>query len=168
MGVYNVVIKATIVVMALMSTIRQTDCQGRAEKYNKLSKYQPCRPFVGFSRCVDEPLNPRAENPWCSYHVCGESFVAAKRCERKDKKATHYCIRETVKKDVYECKVGKKHKRIKLPLGCHMKKGECTGWARACACRKVAIKRKVYTKYRKAVFKCFTRRYGKVAVKKRA
>lgn len=149
-----------IVTILLLFTLPMPSNAG-ISKYAKYAKFQPCRLYVGFSRCVDSPLNPNARVKWCPYHVCGQSFVGARRCDSKDKKATHYCKTQTVNQIMYECRSGRKHRRVRLPIGCKVKKGECTGWTRACVCQKTSNKRLVYTKYRPAKFKCFTRRYGK-------
>lgn len=143
----------------LLLTVRTT--QAAKQNYKSYPKYVPCRPFVGFSRCVDPPLRPRAAKLWCPYHVCGLSFIVAKKCGKRDRKATHYCKARSERRAMFECVTGKKHKWVRNPVGCRRAHGECTGRTRVCACQKLVARRVVYTKYRRAIFKCFARRYGK-------
>lgn len=118
------------------------------------STFKPCRRHVGFSRCVEPPLNMKEDALRCPYHVCGPSFVKAKKCGKKGRKATHYCKRHTYSERNYECIKGKKHRRVKLPIGCKRRKGECISSTRTCLCRKVGTDHEVYVKLRRARFLC--------------
>lgn len=151
-------IKFAIITTLLLAALPKVESRSK-KPYSNYPKYFPCRPYVGFSRCVDDPLNVKDDSPWCPYHVCGVSFVRARKCGSPDKKATHYCTKKTVRVAAYECTTGKKHKWVRLPVGCRKKRGECTGRTRACGCEKRTVKRVIYTKVKRAIFKC--RKYGK-------
>lgn len=151
MGSVQPIITLLGVIVISISVITPTTAQPPDKIY---ANHKPCRRHVGFSRCVESPLDVKDDDLWCPYHVCGPSFVKARKCGRKNKRATHYCKRASITVAMYECIRGKKHKIVRLPIGCKRKRGDCTGSTRACACKKVPADREVYIKVRPKKFRC--------------
>lgn len=124
-----------------------TLCNGQETK--ALANTRLCRYHYGLSRCTETPLQLRGENRmWCPYHICGASFIPAKRCpQRIEDRATHRCSVTRVHTPMYKCLNLHRHRIVKLPLYC--KGDECKTEVRVCACRRKSPQRKLYYAKRK-------------------
>lgn len=97
---------ASILLALILTAIQYTD-----------GRQVHCRQKHTVSRCVDGKIKNGTE-PWCSFHMCGPSFVSAKACPAGRKQATHRCKVLTGRRRTWVCISRMDVKPFTLPLGC--------------------------------------------------
>lgn len=133
----------TLSLILLALCLHTTSAQGAP------ARTRSCRFHYGLSRCTESPLElHKSKKLWCPYHVCGASFIPARRCARKvGERATHRCSVTADRRVMFKCLKNRRHRIIKLPVYC--RGTQCKTEVRACQCKKMNPKRNILVPIRK-------------------
>lgn len=93
-----------------------------------------CRWSTDVTKCAETAVAHFDGKSWCTFHLCGPSYVRAAECPEGELQATHKCLVEQEKRTAWICEGVTVIKGLGLPLNC---RGNCDSHVDVCTCSRI-------------------------------